>query len=241
MFAMQFAGAIAEEYPDLAVTLFRAYSTVEPLVRHVVGMAKIPIEAEVPWSHGKIPQITGECTKRLDDCTSDREIAVEVLAAFKHEQEQTLTSYVDQMLATGEPVHIARALTVAGFSDESEFATHTLSRFNKTKGFVGEAYRAAMAAYDRNKWSRHWYGLLQSATTPLDFWRYSVLLSKIVDGRFDLWGSARPTEGLFSAFFPTVEGEIRQRIKKWDEKRKDKLFGNNVPHVVFLVRDFSID
>ena len=241
LFAMQFAGAIARDYADLAVAVFRAYSTVTPLVRHVVGMAKVPNEAEVLWSHANVPQIAAECSKQLEDCTSDREIAIEVLAAFKHGQECILAAYVEQLLATGEPVHIARALTVAGFSDESEFAAHALSRFKETKGFVGEAYRAASAAYDRNRWSRHWYGLLRSATTPLDFWRYSVLLSKIVDGRFDLWGSVRPNEGLFDAFFPTIEGELKQRIKKWDEKRKDKLFGNNVPHVVFLVRDFSID
>ena len=156
-------------------------------------------------------------------------------------QEYILASYVDQLLATGEPAHVARALIIVGFSDESTFAAHALSQFKETKGFVGQAYRAASAAYDRNRWSRHWYALLQSATTPLDFWRYSVLLSKIVDGRFDLWGSAGPTEGLFDTFFPTIEGEIKQRIKKWEEKRKGKLFGNDVPHLVFLIRDFSVD
>ena len=241
MLAIQFAGAIAKEHTDLAVLLFRVYSTVEPLVRHVVGMAKIPMEAEVLWSHGRVPRIAAECTQRLDDSTSDREIAIEVLAAFKHKQEQVLASYVEQMLATGEPIHIVRALTVAGFSDECEFAADTLSRFNRAKGFIGGAYRAAQAAYDRNRWSRHWYELLQSARTPLDFWRYSVLLSKIVDGRFDLWGSDRPTEGSFCSFFPTIEGEVKRRVRKWDKKRKDTLFGNKIPNVVFLIRDFSIN
>ena len=240
-FALQFAGAIAEGHHELAISIFRAYSSVVPLVRQVVGIANTPMEAEVLWSHANIPQIAEECTRRLDDCTSDHEIAMEVLAAFKCEKEHILKCYVEQLLATGVPVNIARALTVSGFSDESEFAAHTLSRFNKAKGFIGEAYHAARAAYNRNKWSRYWYGLLQSATTPLDFWRYSVLLSKIVDGRFDLWGSDRPTEGLFCAFLPTIEGEIKQRIKKWGKKRKDTLFGNKVPHMVFLIRDYSID
>ena len=241
MFALQFAGAIAEGHHELAVSLFRAYSSVVPLVRQVVGMANTPMEAEVLWSHANIPQIAEECTKRLDDCTSDYEIAIEVLAAFKYEKEHILKCYVEQLLATAEPVNMARALTVSGFSDDSEFAGDTLSRFNDAKGFIGEAYRAARAAYDRNKWSRYWYGFLQSATTPLDFWRYSVLLSKIVDGRFDLWGPARPAEGLFNAFIPTIEGEIKQRVKKWNKKRKETLFGNKVPHMVFLFRDFSID
>ena len=107
-FAIEFAGAISGEHTELAVSLFRAYSRVEPLVRYVVGMAKIPIEAEVLWSHGNVPEISALCTERLDDCTCDHEIAVEVLAAFTHNQENTLVSYVERLLSTGEPVHIAR-------------------------------------------------------------------------------------------------------------------------------------
>ena len=161
---------------------------------------------------------------------------MEVLAAFKHNKEDILELYVEKLLATGEPVHIARALAVAGYSDESCFATQTLAQFDKARGFVGGAHRAARAAYDRNRWSRHWYGLLQSATTRLDFWRYSVLLSKIVDGRFDLWGLVGLTIGPFKVFCPTIEGEIKQRINKWNDERKDRLFGDKLPHVVFLVR-----
>ena len=241
MFATHFASAISETHADLAVSLFRAYSSVEPVVRHVVGMAKIPMETEVIWSQGRIPQIAKECMVRLDECTSDREISVEVLAAFKQKQKNLLESYVEKLLATGEPVHIAQALTVSGFSDVSEFADNILLRFKDSKGFVGDAYQASQGAYDRNRWARHWYGRLKSSTTALEFWRYSVLLSKIVDGRFDLWGCSERNKGLFYAFFPTIEGEIKQRIKKWDGKRKETLFGKKIPHAVFLIRDFSKD
>ena len=241
MFATHFSSAISETHADLAVSLFRTYASVEPLVRHVVGMAKIPVETEVIWSQSRIPQIAKECMARLDECTSDREISVEVLAAFKQNQQHLLASYVEEALATGEPVHIARALTVSGFSDMSEFAEDVLSRFKESRGFVGEAYQAAQDAYDRNRWARHWYGRLESSTTALEYWRYSVLLSKIVDGRFDLWGCSEMNKGSFYAFFPTIEGEVKRRIKKWDGKRKETLFGKKIPHAVFLIRDFSKD
>ena len=240
-FAIEFAGAISGAHTELAVSLFRAYSRVEPLVRRVVGMAKAPIEADVLWSHGEIPEISALCTERLDDCTCDHEIAVEVLAAFAHNQENTLVSYVERLLSTREPAHIARALTVAGFSDESEFAEHALARFKGAEGFVGEACVAGRSAYDRNKWSRHWYERLQIATTEVEFWRYSVLLSKIVDGRIDLWRSIGPTERLFDAFFPTLKGRIKQRIDRWTGKRKKTLFGDRVPHAMFLIRDFTVN
>ena len=75
----------------------------------------------------------------------------------------------------------------------------------------------------------------------MDFWRYSVLLSKIADGRIYLWGSIGPTKKLFDAFFPTIEGRIKQRIDRWNGKRKKSLFGGKVPNVVFLVRDYSVN
>ena len=108
------------------------------------------------------------------------------------------------------------------------------------KGFVGEAQLAARGAYDRNRWSRHWYECIRSATNEVDFWRYSVLLSKIVDGRIDLWGDCEPTEESFKAFIPTIKDRIKQRIGSWNGKRKKTLFGGKVPHVVFLIRDYTV-
>ena len=49
------------------------------------------------------------------------------------------------------------------------------------------------------------------------------------------------TEEFFNAFFPTIEGEVKQRIKKWSKKRNDRLFGNKIPNAVFLTRESSID
>ena len=240
-FAIEFAGAISGAHTELAVSLFRAYSRVEPLEHRVVGMAKVPIEADVLWSHAEIPEISALCTERLDDCTCDHEIAIEALAAFAHKQEFALKSYVERLLSTREPAHIARALTVAGFSDESEFAEHTLSRFKGAEGFVGEACVAGRSAYDRNRWSRHWYERLQSATTEVEFWRNSVLLSKIVDGRIDLWHSIGPNEELFDAFFPTIKGRIERRINRWNGKRKKTLFGGAVPDAAFLMRGNTVN
>ena len=236
-FAIEFAGAISAEHTELAVSLFRAYSRVEPLVRQVIGMAKVPMEAEVLWSRGNNPEISVLCTERLDNCTSDDEIAVEVLAAFANKQENILRSYVERLLSTREPVHIGRALTVAGFSDESAFAEDALSRFNGAKGFVGEAHLAARGAYDRNRWSKHWYECIRSATSEVDFWRYSVLLSKIVDGRVDLWGDFERSKESFKAFIPTIRDRIKNRIDRWNGKRKKTLFGGKIPHAVFLIRD----
>ncbi len=238
IFAMGFAGAIAKNNADLAVEIFRAYATLEPVVMHVAGVAEIPLESGVLWSLGSIPEITPLCFKRLENCGSDQEISIEVLAALKHNQAPVLQSYVQKLLASGEPANVARAVAIAGFSDKSKFATDVLAEFEDAAGFVGEACGAAREAYDRNTWARHWYEKLRAASTELDFWRYSVLLSEIVDGRFDLWRSNDETDDKFHVLYPTVARRLKQRIKKWHQKRKGTLFSTKVPNAVFLNRDF---
>ena len=236
-FAIRFGGTVAQKSTGMAVELLRAYSGVKPLVSRVSRLARVPTEAEVLWSRGHVSGISELCMERLDDCINDREISIEVLAAFAHNQEQILESYIARLLSTGEPLQIARALTVAGFSDVSQFAEDALARFDGSKGFIGVAHRAASDAYDRNYWSRHWFECMRTATTRIDVWRYSILLSRIVDGRLDLWSANVPIDESFGSFVPTIRRSVVQRIEQWNNKRKKILFGDRIPHAVFLSRN----
>ena len=38
-----------------------------------------------------------------------------------------------------------------------------------------------------------------------------------------------------------IEGRMKQRIDRWNGKRKKSLFGGKFPNVVFLVRDYSFN
>ena len=69
----------------------------------------------------------------------------------------------------------------------------------------------------------------------LDLWRYTVLLSKIVDGRFN----GAEVEGdtpspLIKRFGTTLNDPIRNRVRKWKNKRDSKLFGMKAPNKAFL-------
>ena len=75
---------------------------------------------------------------------------------------------------------------------------------------------------------------MKTATNAEEFWQSSVLFTKIVDGRFDLWeadcGSAGDT---FARFFTTIEDEVEKRVKKWQSARPSRLFGLEVPDPIF--------
>ncbi len=105
-------------------------------------------------------------------------------------------------------------------------------------GFLQRAHQGAKYAMERHQWSRHWAAQMRTATDPVDLWRYTVLLSKIVDGRF----KASEVEGripspLMKRFGTTLNNQIRNRIRKWKNKRDSKLFGMDVPNKVFLPGD----
>ncbi|MCP3414258.1 hypothetical protein NLM16_09115 [Bradyrhizobium brasilense] len=233
-FATGLARAIAPVDAAGAGELFERIVAQRPYINLTIGVSSIPAEAVAAWSRASVPEVRRQCFARLDRAANDAQMAVEVLAAERGGARQFVQEYVDAQLALGEPAKMARALLVCGFSDVSDHASRTLERFANREGFIGDAHRAATYAYRRNEWSRHWYFKMKTAANPEEFWQYSVLFTKIVDGRFDLWeaepGSAGDT---FARFFTTVQDEIEKRVKKWQSERQSKLFGLAIPDPIF--------
>jgi hypothetical protein len=130
---------------------------------------------------------------------------------------------------------IARALMVAGLSDQSDFNDEVLARHRDMPGFIGRAQLAAMYAYERNIWSKQWFKQVRETQSSEDFWRFSILLTKIVDGRYEVWrlGSGGACEP-YLMFWPSVEDRLQNRFKKWAEQRQRKLFGEDAPPKAFV-------
>jgi hypothetical protein len=124
---------------------------------------------------------------------------------------------------------------ITGFCDESVHAESVLSRFDDAKGFIGAAYAVARDSYARNVWAKTWYAQMLNAQRPEYFWSASVLFTKIVDGRFDIWSEASGTPStIFTAFMPTINREIDNRAAKAQKAREGTLFGEKAPASVML-------
>ena len=236
-FALGLARASAKSNPTEAAALLRRLAKVKPFIRRVEGTARVPAEAVAAWANADLNEIRMLCFERLDRAADDAELAIEVHAAFASGRSRQIGEYIDLRFASGLPSGIARALMVAGFSDSNSPAFEVLQRFVNDRGFVGAACKAAWFAYERNVWARDWYERMRKAKSNEEFWCSSILLEKIVDGRYALWVRDATTAGsVFQQFFPTVEEGIQSRIKSWDSKRKNKLFGQDVPDAVFFGR-----
>ena len=232
---LMLAYAFRERCPERAVALLRSVSRENPLIRFTEGRARVPLDAMVAWSAAGSGVGREWCHERLNLARNDHELATEVLAALLNREESALRTFIHERLNTGEPESIARALLVAGLSSQQDHNEDVLCCYRDAKGFVGEAYKAAKYAHDRDRWARHWYGEMCKADRPEEFWRYSVLFTKIVDGRFMTWSSEYERTGEPMALFASsMDDEVNRRIKKWREHREKTLFGAKKPPDVFL-------
>ena len=232
---LMLAYALRKRCPERAVALLRSVSRESPFIRFTEGRARVPLDAMVAWSAAGSVAGRAWCHERLDLARNDHELATEVLAALLNREESTLRAFIRERLNKGEPEGIARALLVAGFSGREDQNREVLGRHRDAKGFIGEAYKAAKYAHDRDGWARHWFEEMCKARDPTDFWRYSVLFTKIVDGRFMIWSSEYERRGEPMALFASsIEEEVDRRIEKWRKHREKTLFGAKKPPDVFL-------
>jgi hypothetical protein len=229
------AQTISTRNTTAGLSLFERLSVGDPYVRVTFGQHHLGLDAVSVWSSADSTEMKALRFGRLDGKGNDHDLAMEVLAAIRAGHEDELREYVVDRRGRKEPAHRARAVMVAGLCPAEDWALETIGLFKDTHGFLKQAYDAAKYAMDRYQWSKHWSALMGASTDPVDLWRYSVLLCKIVDGRFkslDVKGTT--ASPLIERFGTTLSPAIRDRIDKWKNKRDSKLFGMSAPDKIFL-------
>ncbi|WP_346296416.1 hypothetical protein LRC39_04000 [Rhodopseudomonas sp. P1] len=238
-FAVQLSVALARHGVGTANDMLQRLSRLSPIVARVNGIAKVPCDALTVWRSAASTSIAPVCKARLKSVFSDAGLALEIAAAISCGGTALVEEGVDELLAAGKPTDVCRALTISGFSDGSSHADAVLTQFVDASGFIGIARRSAQIAYERNEWSKHWYKRMKAAKTATEFWEASVLFVKIVDARFIIWRDSFGTgSDVFLACFPALLRKIENRIERWQDKRRDKLFGDDVPSR-FILADWN--
>lgn len=233
--AILLAHAFRKDHPAKAKSLYQLVKDIEPMVSFTIGRARVPFEGMTIWMGSGIPMLDEQRFLRLDGAATDYDLAQEVLTALLNDQHELIRTYVDAKIESEEPADIARGIMVAGFSDKSEFNDEILARYQGSYGLPGSAQKAAQYAYERNTWARHWFDQMFKASDNAEFWRYSVLFTKIVDGRVDVWEEEYKFPGSpFKLFFPSIIHRIDNRLRRWETQRKKTLFGEEAPAPIFL-------
>ena len=235
-FVLLLAHALAGRCPARAAELFRKVGDGRPMVRVTFGYPQVPLDAMSIWGGSDRGGLNDLRFQRLDGAENDHVISQEVLAAHLNGRQDLLRRYVRERLERKEPAEVAHALMVAGLSDHDRFNDEVLDHYRGTDGFIGGVHDAARYAYDRNRWARHWFEQMCRAHDGVEFWRFSILFTKIVDGRFDLWQSEYEDRNEpLRSFWPSIRNRLRNRFRKWEDKRKKILFGQEAPAPIFLL------
>jgi len=229
------AHALGEKDPTKAEDLFRRVKDSNPLVRFTFGEAGVHLDMVATWANDCSPALNELCFERLDRAKTDHCLSLEVLAALMSGRQELLRTYIEAKLDKEEPAEISRGIMVVGFSDKSEYNDEILKRYESTAGLIGSALKAARYAYERNIWARHWFDKMCQTDKNVEFWRYAVLFSKIVDGRFAVWNSDYTQENKsIQLFGPSVKRDLKNRYARWESHRNKKLYGLEVPASIFL-------
>jgi hypothetical protein len=229
------AYTLCEKEPDKAKALFNKVRDNRPLVRFTFGSVGVELAMMTIWAGGRNAVLDEQRTLRLDQAETDYDLSLEVLAGLMNGQRKFLEQYISKKLSREEPAEIARGLMVAGFSDDSEFNSEVLSRYENCAGLIGSAGKAAKYAYERNCWARHWFEKMSNSVDSNEFWSSSVLFNKIVDGRYAVWHDEYPrVSALIKSYRPDTGGRLNNRYNRWKAHREKKLFGNEAPAKIFL-------
>lgn len=232
--ASRIARVLAATDPVRAVALFRLSEGADSYVRISQSLGSIPLTTWDAWHSPASTEMETYWRSRLDQAPSDHRLAGEVLAAMHAGRKCFVEQSAESAIASGQPIAIARALTMLGFLDRSALAETLLAKFTRAKGFIGQAANAAHKAYQRNSWSRIWFGRMAQANDTADFWRHATLLFKIVDARALLWNRDYAAGALLQRFAWSLEKPITRRGEAWKKKRDKTLFGGDRPRRVYL-------
>jgi hypothetical protein len=232
------AHALGRKAPDKAEELFRRVRKSAPLVRFTFGRAGVHLDAMAVWAGDRSPVLDRLRLQRLDRMGTDHDLSLEVLTALLNGQQELLTVYIQEKVSMEQPSEICRGIMVAGYSDKSEFNDEILRRYEGSGGLIANAQKAAKYAYQRNVWARHWFEKMCQTDENTDFWRYAILLSKIVDGRFTIWREDYAQKGnSIQSFGSATVGKLDNRLARWEDHRNRKLFGSDVPAPIFIDGD----
>jgi hypothetical protein len=229
------AHALGGKAPKKAEELFCRIKTSRPLVKFSFSRAGVQLDSMATWAGIRNLILDKLRFMRLDRASTDHYLFLEVLAAQLNGQQELLTKYIKEKLCKEEPAEISRGLMVVGFSNQSEFNDLILKKYESNVGLIKSAQKAAKYAYERNIWAQYWFEEMCKTNNNDEFWRYSILFLKIVDGRFEVWHSKYEEKGKsIQSFGIPLKNRLKNRFEKWKNYRNKMLFGLDAPAQIFL-------
>ncbi|WP_374580351.1 hypothetical protein [Pseudoduganella sp.] len=230
------ARELAAHEPTIARELFRTLEPIRPLVNVTFGHENLDLAAISVWSAKDSGTLDPDRAERLEGAKNNDELVREVWAALWGGREETLRRYIDAQFRSQHPAIQARGIFISGLMNQNDYSDQVLRRFSDVPGLLGRTASDALEFYQRNLWAQHWYDLMRNAANPEEFWRAGVLFLKVTDGRIALLKHSTSPSDVYNLHWRGFERQLSNRFKRVQDKRRKKLFADDVPSSTFLIR-----
>lgn len=232
-FSFALGRAIVGSSPVNAIQLFERATVAEGFIKRVYRDG-LTLEQKAIWSCPHIGEVFRIWDERLNKCSDDAELALEVLAAERFGASSYISKRVEDLIASPRPIDQSYGLTIAGFSHQLSIMGPIIRRFSDSPSFVGDSARAAHKSHERALWSEQWVSDMWASETAEAFWIKLNLVGKIIDARSnydsDLFQDQQPWKS-----FITIFTRLRsKRIIAWQKERAKTLLGMEKPEESFL-------
>jgi len=162
---------------------------------------------------------------------NDEDLAREVLAAERFGAAAFIRAFVEEQAASSSTLDQAFAISIAGFSSQSEQLVGVIEDHIDDKGITGDAAKKAKVAHETAQWAKKWVDDMCAAKSPEEFWCCLIILKTCMDARM----SGNPIFNTKWAHYAPLFRKIRKSaLKEHNKTRKKTLLGQEAPDGVFV-------
>lgn len=228
--AFAVANLVSEQYPDQAVTLLNRASSSEGFLRLALG-DDLTLEHQAIWGAKASEPIEKLWRERLLGAENDEVLAREVLAAERFGATAFINSLVQKLASSNDSLDLAYAITIAGYSIQSEEFSDLIGEHLGKKGASGEAAKHARSECKNAKWVHHWVESMWDAETPEEFWRCLMIAKTSMDARVS---PKTPENNRWALYAPVFRRARKSSIKERNKERAKRLVGQETPEPIFV-------
>lgn len=216
--------------PERAFGLFQRALAVQGFITHDLG-DNLTLEHEAVWSSARSKEIELLWLQRLFQCENDEVLAREVLAAERFGAAAFIRSFVTERAESESTLDQAYAISVAGFSFQSEQLLTVIEAHLGDSGLTGDAAKSAKAAHMTAQWGQQWVEDMCAAQSPEEFWRCLMIAQTCMDARVSV---ELIKDTYWENHTPLLRSVRTTAIKEQDKGRKKTLLGQEAPERIFV-------
>lgn len=229
-FALIVANLVSNDMPQRAVALFERALASQSFVTCSIGDG-LTLEHEAIWSCVPSKTINEFWSKRLIESGNDEILAREVAAAERFGAAAYIKDFVWKLAASSSMLDKAYAISVAGFSMQSDQLPDVINDQIGKKGIAGDSAKNAKKAYEENMWAKKWVADMCAAQSPEEFWRCLMISKTCIDVR----ASPSQIKGTNWSHYESVFNSVRKSaINEKDKNRKKTFLGQEAPDGIFV-------